>query len=120
MNQNGKPTIVVVGNGMVGHKLCEKLLKKSSNFNIVVFGEEPRPAYDRVHLSEFFSGKSADELSLSGPSWYTENQIRLILGDPIKCIDRHSQKVISFNGYEQSYDYLVLATGSSALVPNIP
>ena len=120
MNQNGKPTIVVVGNGMVGYKFCEKLLKKSLNFNIVVFGEEPRPAYDRVHLSEFFNGKSADDLSLSTSSWYSENNITLILSDPIKCIDRHLKKVISYKGSEQSYDYLVLATGSSAFVPNIP
>jgi nitrite reductase (NADH) large subunit len=120
MNQNGKPTIVVVGNGMVGHKLCEKLLKKSSHFNIVVFGEEPRTAYDRVHLSEFFSGKSADDLSLSGSSWYAENGIKLLLSDPIQRIDRHAKTVYSYKGQEQSYDYLVLATGSSAFVPNIP
>ena len=120
MNQNGRPTIVVIGNGMVGHKLCEKLLKKSSHFNIVVFGEEPRAAYDRVHLSEFFSGKSADDLSLSGTSWYTENGITLVLGDPIQRIDRHLKKVYSHKGYEQAYDCLILATGSSAFVPNIP
>src|SRR5688572_5283970 len=120
MNQNGRPTIVVVGNGMVGHKLCEKLLKKSSNFNIVVFGEEPRPAYDRVHLSEFFSGKSADDLSLAETSWYAQNGITLVLGDPIQRIDRDSKKVYSYKGREQAYDSLVLATGSSAFVPNIP
>src|SRR5687767_2034123 len=112
MNQNGRPTIVVVGNGMVGHKLCEKLLKKSSNFNIVVFGEEPRPAYDRVHLSEFFSGKSADDLSLAETSWYGKNGITVVLGDPIQRIDRDSKKVYSYKGREQAYDSLVLATGS--------
>lgn len=120
MNQDGKPTIVVIGNGMVGYKFCEKLIKKSSPFNIVVFGEEPRPAYDRVHLSEYFSGKSAVDLSLADPSWYAGNAITLHLRDPIQKIDRHSQKVYSFKGIEQSYDYLVLATGSSAFVPNIP
>ncbi len=56
--------IVVIGNGMVGYKFCEKLVAKniSGQFNIVVFGEETRPAYDRVHLSEYFAGKSADDL----------------------------------------------------------
>jgi nitrite reductase (NADH) large subunit len=120
MIQNGKPTIVVIGNGMVGYKLCEKLIKKSSSFNIIVFGEEPRPAYDRVHLSEFFNGKSAEDLALSDVSWYAENGIALHLSDPIVNIDRCSKKVYSYKGTEQSYDYLVLATGSSAFVPNIP
>ncbi len=51
-----KKKVVVVGNGMVGYKFCEKLVAKGGNeqFDIIVFGEEPRPAYDRVHLSAYF------------------------------------------------------------------
>src|SRR5215208_7863239 len=115
-----KRNVVVIGNGMVGYKFCEKLLAKSKNFNIIVFGEESRPAYDRVHLSEYFNGKSADDLTLSNGSWYAENGITLHLSDPVKSIDRHSKKIYSYKGCEQSYDYLVLATGSSAFVPTIP
>ena len=53
--------IIVVGNGMVGYKFCEKLVAKNTNkqFDILVFGEETRPAYDRVHLSAYFSGTTA-------------------------------------------------------------
>ena len=120
MNQDGKLTIVVIGNGMVGYKICEKLLKKSSNFDIVVFGEEQHRAYDRVHLSEFFNGKSVDDLALSTHDWYIENGIKLHLNDPVVSIDRDSKTVHSVKGYAQCYDYLVLATGSSAFVPNIP
>ena len=89
-----KPTIVIVGNGMVGYKFCEKLVAKSSRFNIIVFGEEPRRAYDRVHLSEYFNGKSADDLSLSTPAWYAENGITLHLDDPIQEINRVEKTVI--------------------------
>lgn len=114
--------IVIVGNGMVSYKFCEKLVAKKSScsFNITVFGEEIRPAYDRVHLSEFFAGKSAEELTLASPGWYKENNINLYLGDPIREIDRVCKKVKSFHGVEASYDILVLATGSSAFVPSIP
>ncbi|HEX5653564.1 MAG TPA: nitrite reductase large subunit NirB [Chitinophagaceae bacterium] len=114
--------IVVVGNGMVGYKFCEKLLARNSEkaFEIVVFGEEMRPAYDRVHLSEFFSGKSADDLSLASRDWYEENHIRLHLGDPVIQIDRHNKSIRSHSGIMEQYDYLVMATGSSAFVPAIP
>lgn len=114
--------IVVVGNGMVGYKLCEKLIAKGAakEFEIVVFGEETRPAYDRVHLSEFFSGKSAEDLSLTSKEWYTSNNIILHLGDPVKSIDRFNKVVYSHSGITESYDYLILATGSSAFVPPIP
>ena len=114
--------IVIIGNGMVGYKFCEKLTAHSNafHFNLVVFGEETRPAYDRVHLSEYFNGKSADDLSMAPASWYTDNNIKLHLGDPIIKIDTVNKTVLSHAGITESYDCLVLATGSSAFVPSIP
>lgn len=115
--------IVIIGNGMVGYKLCEKLVAKiNSNIvtSIIVFGEETRPAYDRVHLSEFFAGKTADDLTMAPKEWYAENNITLYLGDPIQSIDREARTVHSFHGLSIPYDYLILATGSAAFVPSIP
>jgi nitrite reductase (NADH) large subunit len=120
MAPQGKPTVVVIGNGMVGYKFCEKLLAKSTAFNLVVFGEEPRVAYDRVHLSEYFGGKTADDLLMAPTQWYHDNGIVLHLGDAVQEIDRASQTVHARSGLVQPYDYLVLATGSSAFVPDIP
>ena len=106
---------------MVGYKFCEKLIArgKLGQFQITIFGEETRPAYDRVHLSEYFCGKSASSLSLATVSWYADNNITLYLGDPIQHIDRINKTIKSFHGIEVSYDVLILATGSSAFVPSI-
>jgi nitrite reductase (NADH) large subunit len=112
--------IVIIGNGMVGYKFCEKLVSKNHEFEITVFGEEVRPAYDRVHLSEYFSGKSAEDLSLASTQWYHDNNIKLYLGDPVKEINRVNKTIRSHNEVIVSYDYLILATGSSAFVPSIP
>ncbi len=114
--------IVVIGNGMVGYKFCEKLVAKSNSsaFSITVFGEEVRPAYDRVHLSEYFAGKSAEELLMASADWYSENNITLHLGDPIAQINRTDKTVHSHKGLIVSYDILILATGSAAFVPPIP
>src|SRR4030095_12403407 len=113
--------IIIIGNGMVGHKFCEKITAhKEQPFNITVFGEETRPAYDRVHLSEYFSGKTADELSLASIQWYNNNGINLHLGDPVQSIDRANKTIRSHTGLVLPYDYLILATGSSAFVPSIP
>jgi nitrite reductase (NADH) large subunit len=116
----GKPVVVVVGNGMVGYKFCEKLLAKTIQYQLIVFGEEPRPAYDRVHLSEYFNGKSAADLSMSPEGWYKQNNIELHLNDPVQEINRTNKTIHSLKGVVQTYDYLVLATGSSAFVPDIP
>jgi len=114
--------IIVIGNGMVGYKFCEKLAAHPnySEFKVVVFGEEPRRAYDRVHLSEFYDGKTADDLSMSSATWYEENNIDLHVSEMITEIDRENKTVANHRGDKYSYDYLILATGSSAFVPPIP
>jgi nitrite reductase (NADH) large subunit len=122
MNTTKTKRVVVVGNGMVGFKFCEKLLtkiEKRTDFSITVFGEEPRAAYDRVHLSSFFDGKSVDDLLLAPVDWYLDNDISLYLSDPVVAIDRELKTVRSHHGLVVYYDYLVLATGSGAFVPPV-
>ena len=119
MGNSEREIIVIVGNGMVGHKFCEKILDKTDRYQLVVFGEEARIAYDRVHLSEYFSGKSAEDLCMSSLEWYREKQITLHLGDPVVKINREDKIVHSENGLIEKYDYLILATGSSPFVPDI-
>jgi nitrite reductase (NADH) large subunit len=113
--------VIVVGNGMVGYKFCEKFITKKGQeeYQITVFGEEPRRAYDRVHLSEYFGGKSADDLSLSTAAWYEENNITLNTSELVLKIDKENKIISTHLHQEYAYDYLVLATGSSAFVPPI-
>lgn len=111
--------IIVVGNGMVGYKFCEKLRNRSNEVEIVVFGEEPRPAYDRVHLSSYFSGSTADDLLMAPASWYTDNHVELHTGELVTEIDRVNKQIKTHTGRVDDYDFLVIATGSSAFVPTI-
>lgn len=114
--------VVVVGNGMVGYKFCEKLLTKMGGglFSITVIGEEPRPAYDRVHLSAYFSGTSVEELTMAPASWYADNGIQLLTGECVVKIDPAARYVQTHTGLKIEYDKLILATGSSAFVPPVP
>ncbi|MBF2049430.1 MAG: nitrite reductase large subunit [Elainella sp. C42_A2020_010] len=116
-----KKNLVVIGNGMVGHKFLELMVAKQNhqNWNLITFCEEPRVAYDRVNLSSFFAGKTAGDLSLVQPGFYQENGIQVYLGDRAVAIDRGAQIVISANGLAVPYDKLVLATGSYPFVPPI-
>ena len=113
--------IVVIGNGMVGFKFCEKLMANpsTSDFRVTVFGEEPWPAYDRVHLSAYFSGSTAADLMMAPKEWYVNNKIDLRTNELIISIDREQKKVVSHTGTEAYYDKLILATGSGAFVPPI-
>ena len=113
--------IVVIGHGMVGHKFLETLAElKVPGVNVTVLGEEPRAAYDRVHLSAFFSGKTADDLSLVEPGFFESSGFNLRLGCKVAAIERRNHTVTLADGEVIPYDKLVLATGSYPFVPNVP
>jgi nitrite reductase (NADH) large subunit len=114
-------TVVVVGNGMVSHRLCATLVERdvARRWRIVVIGEEAHPAYDRVHLSELFAGRSAAELSLGTAAWYAERAITLHTGVRAAAVQRDLRTVVTSDGHHHSYDALVLATGSAPFVPPI-
>ncbi len=115
-------TVVVVGNGMVGHRFVESFVDRGGleQWIVVVVGEEPRPAYDRVGLSTFFSGVSADDLSLVPPGFYQQHGLRLHLNDEVTEIQRHNHMVVTAQGRRLPFDALVLATGSYPFVPPLP
>mgnify|MGYP006187489789 FL=1 len=113
--------IVVVGHGMVGHKFLESLAESGlPGAQVTVLCEEPRPAYDRVHLSEYFSGKTAEDLSLVEPGFFDHTGFDLRLASRAASIDRRLKTVTTVDGETLAYDKLVLATGSNPFVPPIP
>ena len=119
---NIKKTLVVIGNGMVGQHFLANFVTSPAkdDYDIVTFCEEPRAAYDRVHLSEFFSGKTAEDLSLVESGFFEQHDITLHLGDKAAKICRSSKTVVSEKGLTIRYDKLVLATGSFPFVPPVP
>jgi nitrite reductase (NADH) large subunit len=110
--------LVVVGNGMVGQRFLEAL-PAGAPFSITVLGEEPRPAYDRVQLSAFLSGKTAADLSLVRAGFFEQSSITLRLGECAVAIERRSKRILTTSGRDLEYDTLVLATGSYPFVPPV-
>ncbi|GAA0484045.1 nitrite reductase small subunit NirD [Tatumella sp. JGM100] len=116
-----KPVLVVIGHGMVGHYFLEQLAERGlhKQYQIVVFGEEQYPAYDRVHLTEYFTGRSAESLSLVKDGFFAETGIELRSHCQVTGIDPLARIVTDSQGHRQAYSQLVLATGSYAFVPPI-
>ena len=114
-----KLKVVVVGNGMVGHHYVDQLAKSDISAEITVLGGEPRPAYDRVHLSEVFSGKDPEELGLVTREDYIKMGVSAYFGDMVSSINREEKFVTTEGGRTFTYDKLVLATGSYAFIPPI-
>ncbi|WP_405955042.1 nitrite reductase large subunit NirB [Streptomyces phaeochromogenes] len=118
----GTPTIVLVGHGMVGQRFLEALAERglTATHRVVVLCEEPRPAYDRVQLTSYFSGTTPEELSMTDMEFIKDHGIELHVGDPAETVDRAAKRVTARSGLTVGYDTLVLATGSYPFVPPVP
>ncbi|EFL2236075.1 FAD-dependent oxidoreductase [Escherichia coli] len=116
-----KVRLAIIGNGMVGHRFIEDLLDKSdaANFDITVFCEEPRIAYDRVHLSSYFSHHTAEELSLVREGFYEKHGIKVLVSERAITINRQEKVIHSSAGRTVFYDKLIMATGSYPWIPPI-
>ena len=118
--------LVVVGYGMVGHRVVDALLTRDQDarWTVTVLGEEPRPAYDRIALSSLFAGKSEAELRLPDLVWQGGEsgpvRVRVRMSDAVDGIDRDTRVITTASGAAIEYDALVLATGSAPFVPPIP
>src|ERR687895_1252868 len=121
MSPHLRKQLVVVGHGMVGHRFVQAAIERgvTETYDVVVVGEEPRPAYDRVALTSFFE-VGADELSLLPEGEYDDPRVRLVLGTEVTGVDRDARTVALADGTALPYDALVLATGAAPFVPPVP
>ncbi|NIC06151.1 NAD(P)/FAD-dependent oxidoreductase [Billgrantia bachuensis] len=114
--------LVIVGNGMAGHRLVEALLARPERpARITVIGAETTPAYNRILLSPLLAGEMEREaLTLRDAAWYAEQGIELVLGERVETIDRSARRLATDADRELDYDRLVLATGSHPARPPVP
>ncbi|HEX5359511.1 MAG TPA: FAD-dependent oxidoreductase, partial [Fluviicoccus sp.] len=113
--------IVMIGHGMVGQRFLETLAARAGDMvQVTVIAEEPRPAYDRVQLSAFFNGKTAEDLSVTPHDFFDATGYQLKLNTRATGIDLTAKTVSTASGEVVPFDKLVLATGSYPFVPPVP
>ena len=117
-----KQKLVMIGNGMAGVRTIEELLKLDPElYDITIFGAEPHPNYNRILLSPVLAGEQTlEQIVLNDLDWYKSNGIHLHLGKTITKIDRKERTVIADDGTVESYDRLLLATGSLPFILPVP
>ncbi len=117
-----KPHLIVVGNGMAGCRAVEEILARDrGTYRITIFGAEPRVNYNRIMLSPLLAGeKSFDDIVINDQAWYDDNDITLVSGDQVVAIDRKIQTVTARSGRTESYNKLILATGSDPFIIPVP
>ncbi len=119
-NATATEPVVVVGNGMVGHRFIRTFRELDITTPMVVFGKEPDPAYDRVNLTRMINSPHREALYLSDTDWYSTNRIDLRLDDPVKSVDPLAKTITTADGSTLRYGKLVIASGSIPWMPPIP
>ncbi|OMF11858.1 nitrite reductase [Paenibacillus amylolyticus] len=114
--------LVIIGNGMAGVKCVEEIIALAPDtYEIVIYGNEPRPNYNRIMLSKVLQGEhSLQDIIINDWTWYAEHHIRLCTGETVHRIDTRGKYIETASGIKETYDVLILATGSSPFIPPIP
>ena len=114
-----KEKLVVIGNGMSGLRVIEDLLEiNKDKYDITIFGEEPYVNYNRIMLSYILSKeKTFEDTIINHQKWYEKNNITLNKNDKVISINKENKTITSQNGKTETYDKLLIATGSKPFIP---
>ena len=111
---------VIIGNGVASIGAIEGIRANDKKGSITVIGAEKYPCYGRPLISYYLEGMTTrDKMDYRDAEFYKENNVKLVLGVTVDKIDAASFKVWG-GGKEYSYDKLLMATGSSPVVPPTP
>lgn len=113
--------ILVIGGGIAGQAVCEALRERDPELTVTMVCEEPRLPFDRVSLSHLLvDGKDPEALQLRPETWYADQRVATIVGDPIAELDPDAGTARLASGAEVRFGRAVLCTGSEPLMPPLP
>lgn len=112
--------IVVVGNGPVGMRAVMEIWDRLPDWPVVIYGDEQYEPYNRVRLSSWLAGELNWNELMQPLRRPFGAKLEERFGYRVVSIDRDNKFVIDQSGRLQYYHKLILATGSSPFVPNIP
>jgi len=112
---------VIIGNGAAGYRAAKALRRADSDAQVSVFSDERYPFYLRRQLGDFLAGSlSLEEVIFQSRNAYRRERIDLFLMTRITGLDPAGHGVALASGPPVTYDRLLLATGTRAVLPSIP
>ncbi len=114
--------IVIIGAGQAAGQAAASLRQEKYEGEIIIFGDEPHPPYQRPPLSkQYLSGEHGlDKVYVRPEKFYADRDINLNTGVTVTAIDRAAKTVTTDAGDTVEYDKLLIATGSRPRILNAP
>lgn len=112
-------TYVIIGNGPAGINAIEQIRKIHPDVEIILVSKENTLPYSRIMLPEYLIGEVCeDQLYYRDKDFYIKNNVNIKLGKSVTGIIPEQKRVNLDDGSYIIYDKLLIATGSSPVIPN--
>ena len=112
---------LIVGNSAAGLNAAEAIRSRDAEGTVTIVSAEDYPAYSRCLIPYFMEGKVSEEDMLYRPKdYYQTNRFEVLLGKTVVSTDPAGKSVALDNGEKLPYDKLLIATGGSPEIPDVP
>jgi len=114
--------VLIIGAGHAGTNVAENLIRNDWSGEILFLTSEDYLPYDRPPLSKgiLTDEKSKDDLHLTSGDFFEKENVHIQTGTQVEQIFPDAKQVRTADGRMFDYDFLVIATGSGANVPDVP
>jgi NAD(P)H-nitrite reductase large subunit len=111
---------VIIGNSAAAIGAVEAIRQCGNREPILLISDEPYAAYSRPLISELLSGLvTKDGMFYRPEDFYSRHEVETLLGTRVKQIDPEKRAIVLDGGKKISYGKLLIATGSSPIMPPI-
>lgn len=111
---------VIIGNSAAAVGGIEGVRSVDADGEIVLISKENEFTYSRPLISYYLGGEvNKANMAFRPADFYAKNQVKAILGKAAVAVDHNKKAVALTDGTEIDYDKLLVATGSTPLVPPI-
>ncbi len=111
--------IIIIGNGAAAISAVEAIRRWNRDCVVTIVSKEREPVYTPCFLSNYLSGEiDKGRLYIRDSRFYDENKIETIFGNA--ALEVRDKWIRLSDGRELPYDRLLIAAGSSPVVPQLP
>lgn len=112
---------VIIGNSAAGIFAAEAIRSLDRTGRVDIISDENYPAYARCLTSYYLTGQLTDEqMLIRPPEFYSRNELHLHTGQRVVRIMPEKREVHTAAGDIYNYDRLLIATGASPVIPDLP
>lgn len=113
--------VAIIGASVSGHNIALRLKGKRPDCEVTLLSDENYPPYDHLKLADLISGViSESDLFFCSEDFYLKQNINFLKGKKVATLNTQKKLIYFKDKGSLNYDFLVIASGRSPSLPEIP